>query len=446
MPKFHIQTFGCRCNQADSAVIRHGLCGMSLQEAADSRDADLVVVNTCTVTHRSDQQVRQAVRKIHRDNPKARLVVTGCYAERDPAALAAIPGVNLVVGNADKDRLAAIISEQEGSSAWGRIVHNPLHHTRDLLIPSMSETGGKTRPFVKLQDGCDARCSYCVVPGVRGPGRSARPESVLAEVEALVRKGYQEIVLTGVHLGTWGRKFDEPASLADLVAGILRISGLGRVRLSSIEPMRFNRAIIRLASEHSTFARHFHIPLQSGSDRVLRRMRRPYTAARFLDLVEFIREQLPAAAIGTDVLVGFPGESQEDFERSCDTVRRAPLTYMHVFPFSARDGTDAFSMEDRVPPPVVRDRARIMRELSQAKNLQFRQSFTGQVLPGLTLAKEEEMGESVVLTDNYIHVRVPSHQVPPNRLVKVRITGATSQATFGEFAGETSTSRTLSCT
>ncbi len=424
--KFFIQTFGCRCNQADSSGIRYSLCGKSLEETYTPAEADLLVVNTCTVTRRTDQQVRQALRKLHRENPEARLVVTGCYAERDPGTLAAIPGVALVVGNADRDRLAEAASH---GTIPDKVMHGAFDAARDFLIPSMSSTGGKTRPFIKLQDGCDARCSYCIVPSVRGPGRSAHPDSVLAEVRALVGKGYQEIVLTGMHLGTYGRKLSEAVTLLDLLMCLVEVPGLGRLRLSSIEPMHFDRGIVRLAVEHPLVARHFHVPLQSGSDRILRRMRRPYTAARFRSLIEHIRDRIPAAALGTDVLVGFPGETEDDFEQTCAVVRDSPLTYLHVFPFSARAGTVAFNLPDQVPAPVVQERARTLRELSLDKNLAFRRGFLGRVLPALTLAREEELGECVVLTDNYIHARVRAHERLPNSLVEVRIDEARRDGT-----------------
>ncbi len=429
MRKFYIHTFGCRCNQADSASLRAGLCRSSMVESGDSHDADLVVVNSCTVTHRMDQQVRQAVRKVHRENPGARVVVTGCYAERDPQTLAAIPGVNLVVGNADKDRLVELL-EKEVCGDDGKVIRGPLDSGRDYLLIPASQAGAKTRPFVKLQDGCDARCSYCIIPSVRGPGRSARPDDVLNEVRSLVNRGYREIVLTGVHLGTYGRKLDAPVSLVDLLGRILEIPGLGRLRLSSIEPMRFSRSIVRLAVECRAFAPHFHIPLQSGSDRILRRMRRPYTAGRFEALVDYIRTQLPTAGIGTDVLVGFPGETERDFEETCDLIRRSALTYLHVFPFSAREGTDAWSMPNHVPPQAVRERAAVLQQISKEKNLAFRRGFLGKVIPAITLAREEAMGEAVILTENYIHALIPAGLLPPNRLVDVRIEDVQPKTTY----------------
>ncbi len=429
MSRFFIYTFGCRCNQADSASMRAGLSSRSLEETREVRQADLVVVNTCTVTHRTDQQVRQTVRRLHRENPSARVIVTGCYAERDPQALASIPGVSLVVGNADKDRLVEVLDEAESGDGC-TIVRRPLDHGRDYLVAPMSQTGGKTRPFVKLQDGCDARCSYCIVPAVRGPGRSARPEDILAEIRSLVDHGYQEIVLTGVHLGTYGRKLGTASSLVDLLHRILQVPGLGRLRLSSIEPMRFSRAIVSLAAGNPAFAPHFHIPLQSGSDRILRRMRRPYTAARFLDLLEFIRATLPTAALGTDVLAGFPGETDQDFEETCALILRSPLTYLHVFPFSARKGTDAYSMSDQVSPAVIHERARVLRSIAQDKNMAFRRGFLGRVLPALTLAKEEGMGDSVVLTENYIHARIPGCTLLPNHMIAVRVVDVRPNGTF----------------
>ena len=427
MPKFFICTFGCRCNQADSGAIRESLHRKGLEETPNHIDADLVVVNSCTVTQRTDQQVRQAVRRFHRDNPGARVVVAGCYAQRDPDALAAMPGVSLTVGNADRERLAELLDEAAADPGLKVVCSPVVAHGPHFEIPP-SRTGGKTRPLLKLQDGCDARCSYCIVPSVRGPGRSARPEDVLTEIRALLEVGYREIVLTGVNLGAYGRKLEGAPTLLGLLRRILAIPGLGRLRLSSIEPMRFSRGIVRLAASSPALAQHFHIPVQSGSDRVLRAMRRPYTAARFLSLVDFIRETLPFCGIGTDVLVGFPGESEEDFRLTCDLVRRAPLTYVHVFPFSARAGTAACTMGPRIAPPVVHERVATLRSISHEKNLAFRRSLVGRELPAITLAKEEGMGDSTVLTENYVHALVAG-PVDPNRLVKVRIVDARDEGT-----------------
>jgi threonylcarbamoyladenosine tRNA methylthiotransferase MtaB len=434
MPKFSVWTFGCRCNQADSAAIREGLSRGSMSESESCRDANLIVVNTCTVTHRSDQQARQTIRRLHRDNPSARIIVTGCYAERDPEMLASLPGVSLVLGNADKERLPEIIGTCELPSQ-GKIFHAPLDAGSDYLLPSMTHTGGKTRPLVKLQDGCDAHCSYCIVPKVRGTGRSARPEDILAEIQSLIGHGFQEIVLTGINLGAFGRRPKGNIRLIDLLKRIVEIPGLGRIRLSSIEPMFFERAIVKLAAENPIFARHFHIPVQSGSDRILRRMRRPYTAARFRELLRYIHNELPDAGLGTDLLVGFPGETDQDFAETFALIEDSPLTYLHVFPFSPREGTDACLMPDPVPSQVIKRRMAKALELSRSKNLLFRRRFVGQVLPAITLAKEEDLGSSVVLTGNYIHARVPGISVPPNRLVEIRIDDVRPDVTYASILG-----------
>ena len=426
--KFSILTFGCRCNQADSAAIRESLCRIAMTEAGNRQDADLVVVNTCTVTQRSDQQVRQAIRRLHRENPHARIVVTGCYAERDPVPLAEMPGVSLVIGNNERDRLVEILSDEEGPSS-GKIVRSSLDAARDYLLPPAGNTGSKTRPLVKLQDGCDAGCSYCIVPHVRGPGRSARPETVISEVESLVDRGFQEIVLTGVHLGAFGLKLEGRPRLIDLLRRIAEIPNLGRIRLSSIEPMHFDREIVDLAAKHPVFARHFHIPLQSGSDRILRLMRRPYRSARFRELLDYIQDKLPDAGIGTDVLVGFPGETEKDFADTCELLRDLPLAYLHVFPFSPREGTVAWSMPDRVPSQIMKGRLKTVLDISREKNLAFRKRFLGQALAAITLSREERLGTSLALTGNYIHARIPGLSVPPNRLIDIRIEDVGPDAT-----------------
>jgi len=400
-----------------------------MQESQTPRDADLIIVNTCTVTQRTDKQVRQAVRRLHRENPSAQLIITGCYAERDPDALAAMNGVRLVLGNAEKIHLPELV-EQYAEFSQGKIIRTPLDGEIDCVLPPMTHTGGKTRPLVKLQDGCDARCSYCIVPHVRGPGRSARPENVLAEIQSLVESGFQEIVLAGINLGAFGQKLKGQPHLADLLRRIVEIPNLGRIRLSSIEPMHLNPAIVEMAAAFPVIARHFHIPMQSGSDRMLRLMRRPYTAARFRDLIYRIQRELPDTGIGTDVLVGFPGETDQDFNETCSLIEELPLTYLHVFPFSPREGTEAASLTNPTPSHVMRRRLNALLELSRSKNLAFRRRFVGKVLPAITLAREENGAATRVLTDNYIHASVPALSIDPNRLIEIRIEDVLPEATF----------------
>jgi threonylcarbamoyladenosine tRNA methylthiotransferase MtaB len=254
---------------------------------------------------------------------------------------------------------------------------------------------------------------------------------VLAEIRSLVEAGFQEIVLTGINLGTFGRKIKEHIHLIDLLRRIIEIPQLGRVRLSSIEPMLFESSIIGLAAESPIFARHFHIPMQSGSDRILRRMRRPYTSARVREIFRSVQNAIPDAGLGTDVLVGFPGETEEDFAQTCELIQNSPLTYLHVFPFSPREGTEAYSLPGRIPSHLMKQRLGVILEMSRLKNLEFRRQFMGKVLPAITLAKEEDFGTSMVLTSNYIHVRVPDLTIPPNRLVDIRIEEVLPAATYG---------------
>jgi threonylcarbamoyladenosine tRNA methylthiotransferase MtaB len=429
--KFYIYTFGCRCNQADSAAIRQGLLHHSMIETETHYNADFIVVNTCTVTHKSDQQVRQAVRRFHRENPEAKIVVTGCYAERSPETLASIDGVSLVIGNVEKESLAEILDQfKNEKSPKATIIHTPISTAAGCRVRPMAETGGKTRPIVKIQDGCNSRCSYCIVPSVRGPSRSAPAEDILAEIRSLVRSGFQEIVLTGVHLGSFGREPGSRTSLIDLLRQIVELPGLCRIRLSSIEPMQFDRDLVKLAAGNPVFAQHFHIPAQSGSDRILRQMRRPYSAAQFLELLKHIRSEIPDAGIGSDILTGFPGETNQDFAETCELIQESPLTYLHVFPFSPREGTAAYSFPDRVPSNLVKQRLNRLLDISREKNLHFRRQFLGCTLPAITLSKDENMGDSVVLTGNYIHAHISGLKEPSNVLVNVRIDEVQPAATY----------------
>jgi threonylcarbamoyladenosine tRNA methylthiotransferase MtaB len=429
MSRFFIWTFGCRSNQADSAAIREGLIRQSMTESDTFLAADVVIINTCTVTHRSDKQIRQTIRRIHRENPSARILVTGCYAQRDPETVASLPGVSLVLGNREKPRLPEFLKEA-ATLPESTIFCSSLDAGMDYIVPPMTHTGGKTRPLVKLQDGCDGRCSYCIVPSVRGPGHSARPENVLAEIQSLVQHGFQEIVLTGINLGAYGRRIQGHARLTDLLRRIVEIPGLGRIRLSSIEPVYLDRDIIRLAADYPVIARHFHIPMQSGSDRILRRMRRPYTSEQFRDLLQFMHQTLPDAGLGTDVLIGFPGETEEDFKETCRILEDMPISYVHVFPFSPREGTEAFALPDQVPVAGMKRRLNEVLEIGRSKNLAFRRRFLGQVLPAITLDKEEDEGESVVLTHNFIHARIQNLTVPSNKLVEIRIEEVRPEVTY----------------
>jgi threonylcarbamoyladenosine tRNA methylthiotransferase MtaB len=407
--KYAVITFGCRVNQADSLGFEEGLlAGGAI--ATPPEDADLVVVNTCSVTASADQGARQTIRRVARSNPNARIVVTGCYATRRPDELAELPNVVRVVGNDDKPRLIPLIGPiGSGGGPCGAAIE-----------PGVA---GRTAFTLRVQTGCAEPCSYCIIPSTRGAPRSVPIEEALREVERVVAAGFQEIALTGVHLGSYGRDFARPSSLIDL----LRAIGTVRLqppfesreilfRISSLEPMDCTSEIVDLVARSSRFAPHFHLPLQHASDRVLAAMRRPYTIDEYSVLVNGIRQKIPGASIGADVIVGFPSESDVDFEELAAYLASSPLTHVHVFPYSDRPGTPASAIGDKVPGLVVRERARRVREIGQRLADAHRDSQVGTVHRALTL----EDG-SLVVTGNYLKVRIPPGR-PRNEWVNVRLT------------------------
>lgn len=421
MDRFYIATFGCRTNQADSASIRDAFMNQGMVEAESPSAADLIIVNSCTVTHRSDQQVRQLARHMRRENPTARLVVTGCYAQRDPAALVRVEGVDLVVGTTHRERLVELCAQEfpKRSSGVPAIFRDEFAKTRRISAIPADRVGRRSRPLVKIQDGCDAACSYCIIPSVRGPSRSVPPEEVLAQVADLVEQGFQEIVLTGIHIGTYGLYLQPRTTLDRLLERIVGIPGLGLLRLSSIEPMELSRRIIELAAGCERIAPHFHICLQSGSDRVLRLMRRPYTVSRFQEIVEEIRERMPLAGIGTDVIAGFPGESDDDHHATLEFLEQSPMTYLHVFPYSDRPGTRASGMPDQLDPRQVRRRSDELRRLGRRMQSRFAEALAGQEVKVLTLSGQLAGGRAA-LSANYVRA-VVDPELPPGVLCRGRV-------------------------
>ena len=413
--RYAVLTFGCRVNQADSFALERQLRAAGGQ-AAPAEAAELVVVNSCSVTATADQGTRQAIRRVARVNPAARIVATGCYATRDAAAVAALPGVVAVVPNDDKEALAERLLTLAGPTTAERFGGG------DGACGAMLPPGaaGRTTYTLRVQTGCDERCSYCIIPSTRGRGRSVRLARVLDEVDRVVGAGYRELALTGVHLGSYGRDLTPPASLLDLLAALDRHPSAVLVRLSSLEPMDCTPAIVDLVTTSPRFAPHFHLPLQHASDAMLRAMRRPYTLDDYRRVVSGIRARMPHAAIGSDLIVGFPGETEDDFEATLAYLEGSPLTSLHVFPYSDRPGTDASGRRGKVHGSRVRERARAVREAGAALAGHFRRAQVGTLRPGLTLT---EGTGAVALTDNYLKVRIPSGH-PENARVTVRITSA----------------------
>ena len=416
-------TFGCRLNQYDTEAIRTLVNEGGGFETVGSRDiADVYVVNTCSVTARADATARKSIRRINSAHPDARIVVTGCYAQRAPGELAALPGVALVVGAADRARFAELIEHLDDGPPV--VAVSPIATAKSFLDVPITEMTEHSRAFVKVQEGCNESCTFCIVPQTRGVSRSRSPESVVDQVRQLVDAGYVEVVLTGVHIGDYG--LDLPGRrrlLPHLIERILGIDGVERFRLSSIEPASVSDDVITLMAESSKFARHFHIPFQSGSDAVLARMKRRYRSGQFADLVARIAERVPDCGIGADVICGFPGETDEDFLRTFEHVERLPITYLHAFTYSSRPGSEAENFSDQVPPEIRKRRTRALKRLSAEKQRRFAERHVGRVVD--VLLEPSRRGGAARIggwSDNYLRVDMGEGVAEP-RIEPIEITG-----------------------
>jgi threonylcarbamoyladenosine tRNA methylthiotransferase MtaB len=512
VPGYYVENFGCRATQADGAALERQFEERGMARASSSAQASILVMNTCTVTAGADQDARAAIRRARRQNPDAQIVVTGCYAQRAPEEIAALPGVSLVIGNSHKHQLAQIVAgdldlgntadpaplsagdsgqrrafraakndstldtalapagpafvplttltessgsrEAEGGSLI--FVSDIFAHTELLAAPVFDAANERTRPNLKVQDGCDNRCSFCVIPYVRGQSRSLQVDRILREVTGLVESGYREVVISGINLGRWGRDLDafwaplsdsddvfrkprtrsRKPTLESLIRAILSATALEKLRISSVEPMDWTDDLVSLVASSPRIAQHAHVPMQSGNDAVLRRMHRKYRPWHYREKIEKIRGAMPTAAIGADVMVGFPGETDAEFESTRRMVEELPFTYLHVFTYSARPGTPAAAMADQVPVHLARERNRVLRELAAGKKLAFMRSFVGQPVDAITLnvAGTNADGEfTEALTDNYLKLRLRGrHQ--PNQWLRARIDDVVDGALLGQEA------------
>jgi len=443
---FFVENFGCRATQADGAAIERRFQERGLVRAGTPAQAEIVVLNSCTVTAAADQDARSAIRRIRRENPACQIVVTGCYAQRAPQEVASLPGVSRVIGNSHKHQLVEIVADSLPPKALANVgtqtgfvslssltanvqsqvfVSDIFAHTELLAAPVFDHTGhgadhNRTRPNLKVQDGCDNRCSFCVIPYVRGQSRSLPLNQILAEVNALVDWGYREVVISGINLGRWGRDLlAQGLYFEDLIRAILSRTSLEKLRISSVEPMDWSDELIDLVARSPRIAKHAHVPLQSGSDRVLRAMHRKYRPWHYREKLGKLRAAMPTAAIGADVMVGFPGETKADFEETRLLIEELPITYLHVFTYSPRPGTPAAAMRIQVPVQIARERNRILRDLGAEKKLEFMRSFAGNTVEAITLDAFD--GESTeALTDNYLKVRLTG-QHEANRWLKVQV-------------------------
>ncbi len=482
MPGYFVENFGCRATQADGAALERQFEERGLTRASAAAQAAVVVINSCTVTAAADQDARAAIRRVQRQNPEAQIVVTGCYAQRAPEEVAALPGVSLVVGNSHKHTLAEIAlrppfaaGERAGFVPLGALMtdgqrpflaspelsegtndQRPIYvsdifaHTELIAAPVFDAANERTRPNLKIQDGCDNRCSFCVIPYVRGQSRSLNLDRVIREVNTLVDSGYREVVISGINLGRWGRDLavssqmsavsecgrrptTDDQRLTYLIRAIFSDTSLEKLRISSVEPMDWTDELISLVASSARVAKHAHVPMQSGSDAVLRRMHRKYRPWHYREKISKIRAAMPNAAIGADVMVGFPGETDAEFESTRQMIEDLPFTYLHVFTYSARPGTPAAAMPNQVPVHVARERNRVLRELAAEKKLAFMRGFAGKVVEAITLnvVGNDGGGEfTEALTDNYLKLRLRGRH-EANRWMGARVEAVVDGALVG---------------
>ncbi len=423
--KYAIVTFGCRVNQADSTDIERQLLAQGGRRAT-AEEAELVVVNTCSVTATADHGARQIIRRIARKNPSARIVATGCYATRAQLELASLPNVTAVVPNSQKLTFVATTAPLLGDDQ--QTTAERFGDGDGSCGERISPGSGRTTYTLRVQTGCDEVCAYCIIPSTRGSGRSMSVSRVLEEVDRIVAEGFKEASLTGVHIGSYGRDLSPRTSLFELVRVLDAHPSDLMFRMSSLEPMDCSEAIVDLVARSGRFAPHFHLPLQNASDRLLQAMRRPYSLGYYQRLVDTIRSRIPHAGIGSDLVVGFPGETADDFEENLEYLSASPLTYLHVFPYSDRPGTEASGLAGKVDRKSVRERARAIRATGSGLAARFRMSQLGAIRPALTID-----GGRVAVTDNYLKVQLRAGQ-PENQRVRVRITSS-GEPPAGELVG-----------
>jgi threonylcarbamoyladenosine tRNA methylthiotransferase MtaB len=428
-------TLGCKVNQYDSEAMMALFRRAGYQLVGFESPADVYIVNTCTVTGRGAAKSRQLIRHAIRQSPLSVVAVAGCYTQTDPDAVAAIPGVSLMIGNQDRDRVVELCEQAAGAPEPIRAVNN-IWQAREFEEMAVDSFTGHTRAVIKIQEGCNIFCTFCIIPYARGKPRSRRPESVVAEVERLAVDGFREVVLTGIHLGSYGKDSHGEFTLAQVVEQLTHVDGIDRIRLSSLEPKHVSAHLMDLLSNHPKVCRHLHLSLQSGSQTVLERMKRAYTAQQYREVVQNLRRRIPDLGLTTDVIVGFPGETEAEQQESRAFLREMGFARLHVFPYSARKGTPAATMPGQVPKDVKERRTHEMIALGRELALAFAQRHAGQTLLVLT-EEEADVAEGWLegYTDNYLRVRFQGGDELRNCLIPVTITAVEEEACLGEMAG-----------
>ena len=425
-----LQNVGCKLNAYEVEAMTHGLDSRGYQIVPFGTEADIYVVNTCTVTGSGDADSRKAVRKARRQNPKATVVATGCYAQRRPNDLDAA-GADLVIANDHKAQLINALEAHIGGTSAPAFEPTTRPRTEQFLTINGAVTSGRTRGMLQIQDGCDEHCTYCIIPSVRGQSSSRRADEIIAQAHEMVAAGYRELALTGVHTGSYGYDLDDQQALVTLLASLEAIEGLDRIRLNSIEPGYLSDELIDFAAASSTLCRHFHVPLQSGDDHILRRMGRRYNRAHYAERIERIASQIPNCAIGADVMVGFPGETDDHFEQTRTLLSDLPMTYLHVFSFSSRNDTPAERLDSHLDKAVKKERAQQLIALGQEKRLDFHRHFVGSTIQVLAEGRRDTTtGLHIGLSDNYIKTLFAG-EYQANELVEVKVEQAREDLVFG---------------
>jgi len=421
LKNYSITTLGCKVNHCESESIIQLLKESEWTSVPLGEDAKFCIINTCAVTQKAAMQSRQAVRHAIRSNPRARIIVTGCYAQTEPNDIKKIKGVHYIIGHAGKHKIPEIISTEEKDFVFPVTIYNDINNEKTFKQMPVA-LGERTRPFLKIQDGCNAFCTYCIVPYARGCSRSMPLENILNNIIRIKKSGYREVVLSGIHLGRYGLDLSPQINLAKLIKCIHESRAIDRVRLSSIEPLELTENIIKTVAESDIFCRHFHIPLQSGDNLILKKMRRPYTRSMFRNLLYRIHKLIPDAAIGVDTIIGFPGETEEAFENTYNLIEELPATYLHVFPFSSRKGTPASSLPDKVPSKIIKERCKIMHDLGNTKKKKFYKKNIGKKVEVLIEAKRDKTtGFLKGLASNYLPIFSSGNDDLKNKIVSVKI-------------------------
>ena len=426
--RFAIATLGCKVNQYDSAIIESRLGALGMERGEFNEPADVYIVNTCTVTDRADSESLRLARRARRLNPNARVIMTGCLAQASPDKLAGAAEVDSIVGLGRPGDLERAVK----GVAQSRVMVSNLRKERAAIELAPVALEGHTRAFLKLQEGCDQFCTFCIVPMSRGLSRSVDPRRVMDAIDGIHERGFKEVILTGVHLGGYGKDLDPPIILEELLEMIAERSPIARVRISSLDPEELSDRTLSIVAQSEKFCPHFHLPLQAGENEVLARMRRRYTTEHYRDRVERIREAMPEAAIGTDLIVGFPGESSRQFDDCFKFVESLPLAYFHVFPYSVRAGTTAAKFGDKVAPAEIKRRAAAMRNLGEHKRMAFARSMLGAKLRVL-LEERTDAGQLTGYSRNYVRVLTDGPTELTNFEVEVKASVVQGAAVVGQI-------------